>query len=163
MNITRDHLGRKSYCIHMKSCASSSSSSGENAQILRPRHSTFKFPSDLIETISKAMLGSESDTNGGYGLSKACLAAYTMLCAKVTPSICFSCCSPGFIETKMTSGFGATKTPDQGTLAIKKCLLEPLAGNGWYYGSDGLRSPYHCACLELGLATTLSHDPEARP
>jgi hypothetical protein len=51
--------------------------------------------------------------------------------------------SRDFINTKMTAGFGAQKSPDEGTVAIKKLLFEPLSGNGWYYGSDGMRSPYH--------------------
>jgi len=96
-----------------------------------------------VEEIATTMLGSPSDSNGGYGLSKACLAAYTMLCAAEKPHYTWSCCSPGFIATAMTSGFGATKTPEEGTVAIRKLLFEKLGGNGWYYGSDGLRSPYH--------------------
>ena len=78
-----------------------------------------------------------------YGLSKALLACYTGLFAREHPRILTSCVSPGFIDTQMTAGWGASKSPDQGTLAIKRCLLEELPGNGWYYGSDGLRSPYH--------------------
>ena len=27
--------------------------------------------------------------------------------------------------------------------ALKKCILEELGGNGWYFGSDGVRSPLH--------------------
>jgi carbonyl reductase 1 len=87
-------------------------------------------------------LGSGADGNGGYGLSKALLASYTRLLAKETKWQ-VSCCTPGFIDTKLTAGWGAKKTPEEGTLAIKKCLFEPLEGNGWYYGSDGVRSPYH--------------------
>jgi carbonyl reductase 1 len=91
----------------------------------------------------KSGVGSAADGMGGYGPSKALLASYTMLLARENPSWKVSCCSPGFINTKLTAGWGATKMPDEGTLAIKKCLFEPLKGNGWYYGSDGLRSPYH--------------------
>lgn len=78
-----------------------------------------------------------------YGLSKALLACYTGLFARQHPNIITSCVSPGFIDTQMTAGWGASKSPDQGTLAIKKCLFEDLEGSGLYYGSDGLRSPYH--------------------
>jgi len=86
----------------------------------------------------------EKNSGGNnYGLSKALLAAYTALFANMHPNIRTSCVSPGFIDTQMTKGWGASKTPDQATLAIKKCLLEDLEGNGWYYGSDGQRSPYH--------------------
>ena len=71
------------------------------------------------------------------------MAAYTKVFAREHPTITTSCCSPGFIATNMTKGYGASKTPAEGTPAIRKCLFEPLEGNGWYYGSDGLRSPYH--------------------
>jgi len=50
-----------------------------------------------IEDVAKSILGSEYDKQGGYGLSKACLAAYTMLCAAQTPNITWSCLSPGFL------------------------------------------------------------------
>ena len=42
-------------------------------------------------------------------------------------------------------GYGASKSPDEALVSIKKCLFEELGPgeNGWYYGSDGLRSPYH--------------------
>ena len=34
--------------------------------------------------------------------------------------------------------------PEEGTLAIKKCLFDmPQEESGWYYGSDGVRSPLH--------------------
>ena len=78
-----------------------------------------------------------------YGLSKALLACYTGYFANQHPNILSSCVTPGFIDTQMTRGYGARKTPDDGTLAIKHCLLDELEGNGWYYGSDGIRSPYH--------------------
>ena len=78
-----------------------------------------------------------------YGLSKAVLAAYTMLCAKEMPGILFSCVSPGFILTKMTATLGATKSPEEGTASIKHALFATLECNGFYYGSDCVRSPYH--------------------
>lgn len=96
-----------------------------------------------IEAHVKAQLGGKADTMGAYGLSKAALAAYTQAFAKMHPNITTGCASPGFIDTKLTAGFGAKKSPAEGTLAIKKLLFEPLNGNGWYYGSDGVRSPYH--------------------
>jgi len=79
----------------------------------------------------------------GYGLSKALLACYTGVLAQDYPNLWVSCSSPGFIDTQMTAGWGASKSPEQGTLAIKKCLFDDLPGNGFYYGSDGIRSPYH--------------------
>lgn len=78
-----------------------------------------------------------------YGLSKALLACYTGVLARAHPNVKVSCCTPGFIDTRMTAGWGASKTPEEGTVSILKCLFDDLPGNGWYYGSDGVRSPYH--------------------
>ncbi len=88
-------------------------------------------------------LGSAADVNGGYGLSKALLSLYMMLCASTYPDLQISCTSPGWIRTKLVGHDGPSKTPEEGTLSIRHCLFEPLEGNGWYYGSDGLRSPLH--------------------
>jgi NAD(P)-dependent dehydrogenase (short-subunit alcohol dehydrogenase family) len=94
---------------------------------------------DLIESHWKRKLnGSDA-----YGLSKSLLACYTGILAREHPNILSSCVSPGFIDTQMTSGYGASKTPEQGTVSICHCLFEELEGNGWYYGSDAVRSPYH--------------------
>lgn len=92
----------------------------------------------LVEHARANLNGSDA-----YGLSKALLACYTGILATRHPNIVSSCVSPGFVDTQMTAGWGASKTPDEGTFPIKKCLFEELDGNGWYYGSDGLRSPYH--------------------
>ena len=40
----------------------------------------------------------------------------------------------------MPQGFGASLTPEQGCVSLIKCLFEDVT-SGWYYGSDGLRSP----------------------
>lgn len=42
-----------------------------------------------------------------YGLSKACLTAWTQAFANEHPELIVLCCSPGFINTSMTAGFGA--------------------------------------------------------
>lgn len=96
-----------------------------------------------VEEHAVTHLNAETTTNGGYGLSKACLAAYTMVLAKQHPNLMISVCSPGFILTKMTEGWGATKPPAEGTVAIKHCLFGDLEASGLYYGSDGVRSPLH--------------------
>ena len=98
---------------------------------------------DFITDHAKSALGSDADTFGGYGLSKALLACYTMVLARDHPNITSSSCSPGFIQTKMTDGYGASKTPEEGTVSLLRCLFDKLDGNGWYYGSDALRSPLH--------------------
>jgi NAD(P)-dependent dehydrogenase (short-subunit alcohol dehydrogenase family) len=88
-------------------------------------------------------LGSAADTNGGYGLSKALLALYTMLLAREHPALVVSCCSPGWIRTRIVGHDGPSKGPEEGTHAIRHYLFESLEESGWYYGSDALRSPYH--------------------
>eukprot|EP00536_Pseudo-nitzschia_multiseries_P016071 jgi/Psemu1/44829/gm1.44829_g len=85
-----------------------------------------------------------NDSGNPYGLSKALLACYSGLLSREHPNLSVACVTPGFIDTQMTAGWGASKKPDQGTLAIRRCLFDPLEhGSGWYYGSDGVRSPYH--------------------
>lgn len=36
-----------------------------------------------------------------------------------------------------------SKAPEEGTVSIRHLLFGKLGGNGWYYGSDGKRSPLH--------------------
>ena len=96
-----------------------------------------------LDAQGRTGLGSDADVNGGYGISKALLSLYTMLLAKEYPEILSSCVSPGWIKTKLVGNSGATKSPEEGTVSIRHCLFERLEGNGWYYGSDALRSPLH--------------------
>jgi carbonyl reductase 1 len=42
--------------------------------------------------------------------------------------------------TNMTVGSSASLKPEQATTSIKKCLFDNVV-SGYYYGSDGLRSP----------------------
>lgn len=57
-----------------------------------------------------AHLGSAASEKAykGYGLSKACLTAYTQVFAREHPALVVLCCSPGFIATKLTAGFGVS-------------------------------------------------------
>ena len=87
--------------------------------------------------------GSEADANGGYGISKALLSLYSLLLARDHPDLVVSCCSPGWIRTRIVGHDGPSKGPEEGTTAIKHCLFGALEASGLYYGSDGLRSPYH--------------------
>ena len=133
-------------------------------------------PADVEAVLAHAAahLGSAASEKAykGYGLSKACLTAWSQVFAREHPGLTVITCSPGFIATKLTAGFGvrsatrspphsrpspppltvistafppqASKTPEEGTLAIKHCLFTagPEA-SGWYLGSDALRSPLH--------------------
>jgi carbonyl reductase 1 len=81
-----------------------------------------------------------TSSRGGYGISKAALNCLTLQQAKKWPSLKITSLTPGFIQTKMTKGFGAKLTPEQGTVSMRKCLFGNVT-SGYYYGSDGLRSP----------------------
>jgi len=95
-----------------------------------------------LEAAIKGFVDSGNTGMGnGYGLSKAALSALTLIQAKQYPNLKVVCLSPGFIDTPMTQGFGARLTPEQGCVSSLKCLLEPVT-SGFYYGSDGLRSPF---------------------
>eukprot|EP00466_Bigelowiella_natans_P015676 jgi/Bigna1/92136/estExt_fgenesh1_pm.C_40013 len=94
-----------------------------------------------VVALEKKAGGGEIDGFSAYGISKAGLTAYTMHLAKKHPHITSSSCSPGFIATAMTKGFGAKLTPMEGTVSLSHCLFGKLGGNGWYFGSDAKRSP----------------------
>lgn len=86
-----------------------------------------------------------------YGLSKACLNAYTIALAREHPSMRINACTPGFIETDMTRPYAAAqgvspgsmgmKPPEQGTRASVHLLLGDPGVSGGYFGSDAQRSP----------------------
>jgi len=76
-----------------------------------------------------------------YGFSKACLNMYTMQAAQQYSDLVISSCTPGFIDTDLTAGMGATGTPEQGARSPLYCLFDESAGTGCYYGSDAVRSP----------------------
>jgi len=77
----------------------------------------------------------------GYGLSKAALSALTIVQGNKYPNLTITSVSPGFIDTPMTRGFGARLTPEEGCVSALKCLYDEDVVSGYYYGSDGLRSP----------------------
>jgi len=84
-----------------------------------------------------------NDGYSAYAGSKALLACYTMALAKEHPNLMISILTPGWIKTNMTAGQGASKEPHEGTVSLRKCLFEELPMSGYFWGSDGLRSPLH--------------------
>ena len=88
-----------------------------------------------------------------YGLSKACLNAYTLLLAREHPKLTINACTPGFIETDLTRPFAESrgitpaemgmKSPGEGTKATLHCLFGDIGASGHYFGSDAVRSPLH--------------------
>jgi NAD(P)-dependent dehydrogenase (short-subunit alcohol dehydrogenase family) len=96
---------------------------------------------DALNTaIQEVTAAGKQGWGNGYGFSKACLTALTLIQAKAYPNLKVVSMSPGFIDTAMTSGFGARLSPEQGCVSGLVCLFNPVT-SGWYYGSDGLRSP----------------------
>eukprot|EP00854_Cymbomonas_tetramitiformis_P015000 gene15000-17730_t len=93
-----------------------------------------------IDGVVKAEFSRGAGVNA-YGVSKSCVSAYTALLARTNPNLKCSSISPGFIDTAIVRGFGAKKSPEEGTVSIRHCLFARLEGNGWYYGSDAVRSP----------------------
>ena len=81
-----------------------------------------------------------ASSRGGYGISKAALNCLTLQQAKKWPNLTITALTPGFINTRMTKGYGAKLTPEQGTVSMIKCLFGKVTSSH-YYGSDGLRSP----------------------
>eukprot|EP00985_Skeletonema_marinoi_P020905 scaffold12547_cov148-Skeletonema_marinoi.AAC.6 len=104
----------------------------------------------FLEPMSEAQIEDEitkilstNDDFTAYSGSKALLACYTMELANEHPNLMISIVTPGYIKTAMTIGAGATKEPHEGTVSIKKALFDELPSSGWFWGSDGLRSPLH--------------------
>lgn len=93
---------------------------------------------NYIDNVENLIPAVEKDA---YGLSKACLNMYTIQLAQAHPQFKINSCTPGFIDTDLTKGFGATNTPEMGTVSALHCLFNAEAGTGRYYGSDAVRSP----------------------
>lgn len=114
-------------------------------KLLTSWSTTYDQLNSYVQDESKKMSDCKEDRFSAYGLSKSALSVYTMVVAKALKEaksdILVSCLSPGFIATKLVAGFGASKTPAEGTVSIRKCLFDELGGNGFFFGSDGLRSP----------------------
>lgn len=98
----------------------------------------------LDESVRNMVAAGNLGFGDGYALSKAALTALTIVQAKLYPQFKVVSLSPGFIATPMTQGYGARLTPEQGCTAFLKCLFDDNVTSGYYYGSDGLRSPLTC-------------------
>jgi len=107
---------------------------------------------DIERTLQEARTDLDSMGNGtSYGLSKACLNAYTIELAREHPTLTVNACTPGFIETDMTRKWAVQrnatpeemgmKQPADGAKAPVFLLLGDPGGSGWYFGSDAVRSP----------------------
>eukprot|EP01041_Mallomonas_annulata_P006380 gene6380-12901_t len=94
-------------------------------------------------------LSPEECTSSGLGdgqpyfMSKACLNSYMNVVVREHPSLCINACTPGFIDTDMTSSIESSlkKPPYEGTHSIVFLLMSDIEGSGKYYGSDCIRSP----------------------
>ncbi|GMH86620.1 hypothetical protein TrVE_jg7364 [Triparma verrucosa] len=97
---------------------------------------------EQLEARIKVVTPQTDYDNTAYGLSKACVNLYTKQLAAKHSTVVINSCTPGWIATDLTAGMGATNPPEKGALAPMKLLFGDLgAAHGWYFGSDGLRSP----------------------
>eukprot|EP01038_Epipyxis_sp_PR26KG_P011611 gene11611-15549_t len=94
-----------------------------------------------VESKIVQLLSNNPNDSDSYGISKACVNILTMQTAISNPSVCILACTPGFIATDLTKGFGATLPPEAGTKAPLFCLFDESVTSGFYYGSDAVRSP----------------------
>jgi len=104
--------------------------------------SRFTTTADLTKHLNKIVNQQDYD-NTAYGFSKALLNTYTAAHQRACPDILINSVSPGWILTDMTTGMGASNPPEVGARPILKLLFEDAEklGRGWYFGSDGERSP----------------------
>ena len=61
-------------------------------------------------------------SGNAYGLSKACLNAYTVMLARQHPHLTINACTPGYIATDLTAADGERLGPDDD----EHLLLEPM-------------------------------------
>mmetsp|Transcript_78519 Transcript_78519/g.127403 ORF Transcript_78519/g.127403 Transcript_78519/m.127403 type:complete len:329 (+) Transcript_78519:2-988(+) len=94
---------------------------------------------EIEKTMQEALTG--SFVGEAYGFSKACLNAYTQWFAKQHPALIINACTPGFIATDLTKGMGATNSPEIGAVVPVALVMGAPQGPGFYFGSDGVRSP----------------------
>ena len=108
-------------------------------------------PGRALAASGYAPLGDGGVVSAAYGFSKALLNCYTALLA--AQGVLVNACSPGFIATDLVRSMAARlgRSPEamgavgveQSTVAVFKLLLGelPEESRGWYWGSDGKRSP----------------------
>jgi len=120
--------------------------------------STSPTTAELVETaqqfVAKAETasGQKESLPSAYNFSKALVNLLTINQQKEFPSLTINSCSPGMIETDMTKTMASekgksakemgAKPTQEGAATPVYLLLDPnVKGRGWYYGSDGKRSP----------------------
>ncbi len=103
---------------------------------------TAKVPSiDELDALALKYAGMTDYENSAYGLSKALVNAYTRALAAAHPRLTIVSVTPGFLATDLTKGMGATKPPSAGVPVVERALFDTDIVSGYFYGSDGLRSP----------------------
>lgn len=67
--------------------------------------------STTTDDIQQKITETGESCSNAYGFSKACVNLYTLQMAKANPDVVITSCTPGFIDTDLTAGMGATGTP----------------------------------------------------
>ena len=100
--------------------------------------------SDFDELDAMARQAHPEADNNHYGFSKALVNAYTYLLARREKDLIVNSVTPGWIQTDMTAGMGATNPPSKGAVPPVWLLMDEALTKiptGRYYGSDCVRSP----------------------
>ncbi len=114
-------------------------------------HARWEALSALMEScVDERDLG-QAGMGGGaaYGFSKACANLLTLILTRRHPDLLVNACTPGYIDTDLgretlsgrTPEEAGMKQPADGARVIIQLLFDAPRGGGWYFGSDGLRSP----------------------
>jgi len=78
-----------------------------------------------------------------YLFSKAVMHAYTAIFAREHPQLGVLAVCPGFVDTAINKGMGATATPAEGAAPLRRMLFEKTIGQGWFYEADCKRAGPH--------------------
>ena len=77
-----------------------------------------------------------------YGVSKACMNAFTKILATENEGLAINCCCPGWVDTDMGNQIGRPpKTPEDGAKIPVRLAVGNIDGvSGKYWGNDSVRS-----------------------
>ena len=92
---------------------------------------------------AKMALIPDDQTFEAYKLTKAVAHKLNEIIARANPNLLVSAVSPGFVATNLSNHNENAITPEQGCVSTIHALFAELSGSGFYYGSDGVRSPLH--------------------
>lgn len=137
--------------MFVASCSPARQAQLTGPEVTWPQVEAFMQEALAVEAAGGDFAGAGMGSGNLYGLSKACLNAYTIALARRHPELIINACTPGYIATDLTlpraeergvdpAAMGM-KSPAEGTKASLHLLFGEPGGSGWYFGSDAQRSP----------------------